>query len=188
MDFITSDLHFGHFNMIKFSNRPFQTAKEMDAGIIEKYNSTVGPHDTVYILGDFSYKAENPADYYLDQLNGKKIVIFGNHDKSQRHIIKNHPSVVMCADYHELRVGDNQWVIMSHYPLAEWNGAYNGSVMLHGHCHGTKKFVGRILDVGIDCHGKILTLSDAIAMAKAGGDYEKVGSIYANTNKITPVW
>ena len=43
---------------------------------------------------------------------------------------------------------------MSHYPMMAWNRHHDGSIMLHGHCHGsmTYPFTGRILDVGVDVH------------------------------------
>ena len=55
MIFVTSDLHFGHANVIKFDNRPFQNVEEMDRALIALWNETVSKRDTVYILGDFSW-------------------------------------------------------------------------------------------------------------------------------------
>lgn len=77
--FYISDTHFGHFNIIKHCNRPFSTAEEMDRVMIENWNSTVARNDTVFILGDFVFSKIPPAEY-LNKLNGRKIVIVGNHD------------------------------------------------------------------------------------------------------------
>ena len=55
MVFVTSDLHFGHKNIIKYENRPFKDVEEMDQKLIENWNNKVGKDDTVYILGDFSW-------------------------------------------------------------------------------------------------------------------------------------
>lgn len=187
MDFITSDLHFGHYNAIRHSNRPFTTVDEMDAGIIKLFNSTVGPDDTTYILGDFAYRNKEHVTYYLDQLNGKKFFVFGNHDHHTKSDIKRHPSVVGWADYYETK-RDGVAIVMMHYPIAEWNGAYHGSVMLHGHCHGQKQFPGRIIDIGYDMHKRILPLHEAVAMAKARADnYETSWREYeANPNET--IW
>lgn len=58
--FVTSDVHFGHNNIIKYCNRPFQNSDEMDITIINNWNKIVNPDDEVYILGDFALiKAEN---------------------------------------------------------------------------------------------------------------------------------
>lgn len=185
MKYITSDLHFGHFNIIKHSNRPYTSVYEMDNALITTYNSVVGQDDTTYILGDFCYRSQNDATYYLDQLNGKKIFIIGNHDKQQLQNIKRHPSVILCVDYHEVRREDNKWAVMSHYPMAEWNGAYHGSVMLHGHCHGTKQFPGKIIDVGYDAHKRILALDEAIDMANARPAYEESWKQYETNRNNT---
>ena len=58
MNLYTSDLHFGHKNVIEFDHRPFNNVDEMDHFMIESWNSKVQPNDTVYILGDFSYRSE----------------------------------------------------------------------------------------------------------------------------------
>lgn len=50
--FFTSDLHFGHENVIKFDNRPFRSVEEMDAELISRWNNKVKKGDLVYVLGD----------------------------------------------------------------------------------------------------------------------------------------
>lgn len=51
--FFTSDSHFGHANIIRYCQRPFADADEMDSALIRIWNSVVDPRDTVYHLGDF---------------------------------------------------------------------------------------------------------------------------------------
>ena len=60
--------------------RPFQTTEEMDEYMILRWNETVKPSDEVYILGDFSFAGAEPTAEILRRLNGKKILIIGNHD------------------------------------------------------------------------------------------------------------
>lgn len=61
--FFTADPHFGHTNIIRYENRPFASAEEMDQELIRRWNETVSPEDTVYLLGDFSfYRKEKPRD------------------------------------------------------------------------------------------------------------------------------
>ena len=53
----------------------------MQDKMIEKWNNKVSNEDTVYILGDFSFKLQKSAAIkILRQLNGKKVLIKGNHD------------------------------------------------------------------------------------------------------------
>ena len=79
-NFYISDLHFGHANVIRFDNRPFANLEEMHEVLIKNWNDKVSNEDTVYILGDFCWQTENEWIGILKQLNGKKVLILGNHD------------------------------------------------------------------------------------------------------------
>ena len=79
--FFTSDLHFGHKNILAYDNRPFNTIEEHDEALIKNWNGKVGDEDHVYILGDFSFYNANKSCEILDQLKGHKHLIIGNHDK-----------------------------------------------------------------------------------------------------------
>ena len=76
--YFIADTHFGEERIRKYENRPFKNAAQMDSELIRRWNDKVRPEDTVYILGDFGadgYEAE-----MLRKLNGKKILVKGNHD------------------------------------------------------------------------------------------------------------
>jgi calcineurin-like phosphoesterase family protein len=49
----TSGFHSGHFNIIRYCNRPFANSQEMDAAILDRINACVKPNDILYFLGDF---------------------------------------------------------------------------------------------------------------------------------------
>ena len=83
--YFISDTHFGHDAVYTFVNkdgsrvRDFaDTAEEGDQVMIERWNSVVGQYDKVYHLGDVAFPRRKLA--LLEQLNGKKILIKGNHD------------------------------------------------------------------------------------------------------------
>lgn len=79
--FLIADLHFGHENVIKYTFRPFVNAEEMNQRLIEFWNSVVGNDDLVYVLGDFTLSRKmNVIKNLVNLLNGKKILIMGNHD------------------------------------------------------------------------------------------------------------
>lgn len=52
MIYFTADTHFWHENIIRFCNRPFTCAAEMDEALIANWNSRVKGNDIIYILGD----------------------------------------------------------------------------------------------------------------------------------------
>ena len=77
MIYFTADTHFGHCNVIRFCDRPFASAEEMDEAMIQNWNDRVTGNDTVYILGDMFFRSTN-AEEILKRLKGKKRLIFGN--------------------------------------------------------------------------------------------------------------
>ncbi len=79
--YFSSDLHLGHRSVIGFQNRPFESVEEMNSGIIHNFNSVVRRDDILYILGDLSYRIpESQANELIKRINGRKILIRGNHD------------------------------------------------------------------------------------------------------------
>lgn len=103
------------------------------------------------IYGDFAFLPEDQIDELLTKLNGKKIFIFGNHDKGMRSdCIRKHFEVMTTylEVYH-----NKQLICMMHYPLGEFNKCHHGAFHIHGHCHGNYKppVPCRIMDVGVPC-------------------------------------
>ena len=70
-----SDLHFGHKNIIRFDNRPFQSVEEMDETLITNWNNKINKNDTAYILGDISWYPKDKTAEILSTLKGNKYLI-----------------------------------------------------------------------------------------------------------------
>ncbi len=81
MTYFTSDQHFGHFNIIRLSHRPFASVDEMDEAMAAKWNAKVKASDTIYVLGDLFFRSAN-VEPILKRLNGRKQLVLGNHDHS----------------------------------------------------------------------------------------------------------
>ena len=79
--YFSSDFHFRHKRVIDFGYRPFRDLKHMERELINRWNSKVKDNDTVYIVGDFSFVGKEETQEILDNLNGNKIYIAGNHDR-----------------------------------------------------------------------------------------------------------
>lgn len=67
--YVIADLHLGHENVAKW--RGFQSIEEHDQLIIDNWNKTVNPTDTVWILGDCVLGGVDNVDK-LGLLNGRK--------------------------------------------------------------------------------------------------------------------
>lgn len=86
--FVTSDLHLGHANIIKYCERPFKDIKEMNCTLIKNWNKTVKNSDMVFHIGDFAWK-NTDIDFFEEKLNGQIIFIKGNHDDVKLTRIEN---------------------------------------------------------------------------------------------------
>ena len=87
MDYFTSDLHFGHKNVIRFCDRPFKTVHQMNEAIIDNWNNIVSDSDRVFVLGDVFLCKPEEAKEYIEKLNGYKILVKGNHDYHEKKML-----------------------------------------------------------------------------------------------------
>lgn len=141
--FFTSDLHFGHENVIRFDNRPFNAVEEMDEEMIKRWNAKVSKGDIVYVLGDFIWKAAtNEAVSIIRRLNGQIILIKGNHDRFL-HNAAAKKALAGIKDYDDICVtledGTTRRCILSHYFIPFYNGHRYQAIHLHGHSHFTEE-------------------------------------------------
>jgi len=139
-----SDLHFFHDSLNhRMDMRGFSDYEEMNAHMIRQWNDHVTKKDEVYILGDFSISRGKAANEVLEQLNGKKYLIEGNHDKFLDDKEFDRSLFRWIRPYAEIRDCRRQ-VILSHYPVFCYKGQYRMTpegtpltYMLYGHVHNT---------------------------------------------------
>lgn len=136
-NFYTGDLHFYHSNIIKYENRPFKNVDEMNKVMVEKWNAKVTKQDNVFIIGDFAFSTPDQAIDIASKLNGKKHLIFGNHDKVVRNNKLVRECFEFCKEYHVVYENDLP-IILFHYPIAVWDRKHYGSLHLYGHVHSNK--------------------------------------------------
>lgn len=172
-EWITSDLHFGHANIKNFcpgTRGHYHDVAHMNSEMTRQWNLRIAASDMVYILGDVCFMDLESAVATVSALNGRKILIEGNHD---RKLLKN-PAFRSCFEeiHKYLDIARNGVkIVMFHYPIAEWDQQYRGSVHFHGHLHGKPSGIGhwRARDVSVDATGQIaVTLEEAMADALRG--------------------
>ena len=166
--FFTSDIHLGHANIIKYSNRPFANVAEMDEAMLKTINETVGPRDFLYILGDVSFAKPEYTKQMIKRMNGIKILVWGNHDQ----VIRSNSEIRdLFHETHELLdrtfvVNEKRTkIVMCHYAMKVWNKSHHGTLHLYGHSHGTMPDDGsRSMDVGMDAVGmRPISLEEVVA-------------------------
>lgn len=175
--YVTSDTHFFHENIIKYSNRPWTNIDSMTNGLIENWNAVVKKGDIVYHLGDFAMGGSKRADdlvKVLNKLNGTIRLVKGNHDT---YILSEPCSkrFEWIKDYYEFSYkyeDTKKLFVLMHFPLFAWHNANkkgndgtNSVIHLHGHSHGN---IDRLnanttrMDVGVDSNGYTPVLLDNI--------------------------
>ena len=130
--FIVADLHFGHANIIKYESRPFNNVYEMDMEVIELWNGVVKKDDIVYVLGDFTLsRRKEIITSLLSKLNGRKILVMGNHDT------RKPKDYVECGFEVATRkpIMVEPGVILMHEPFSDANLIYNKYLYFFGHVH-----------------------------------------------------
>ena len=166
MIWFTSDQHFGHTNIIKYCNRPFDNERRMTYEMIQIHNSMVRPEDTVYHLGDFTFNKDH--NQYLNFLAGQHHFIRGNHDHKNfdgRYVSVNDTKMVRYE-------GNKIW--LSHYSHRVWPESHRGAIHLFGHSHGTLPGFGRSMDVGVDTNNFELYSANEIVNLMAKVDFKAV--------------
>jgi calcineurin-like phosphoesterase family protein len=168
--FFTSDHHFFHANIIlpNYSNRPFTSVEEMNRELIARWNSVIQPSDKVYVVGDFAFGKLENVKKIVDQLNGYKILIRGNHDRGKDQMLKSGFNEVHDQIYLDVA---GQQVLLHHYPYRPSNdeikrmnedpGAYKlknlnrrpenkGLFLIHGHVHDVWLQKDKMINVSVE--------------------------------------
>ena len=153
--FLTSDTHFGHAGVCKFTEadgvtkiRPWTDPDEMDEEMVRRWNDRVRPNDKVYHLGDVVINRR--ALPTLARLNGDKVLIRGNHD-----IFRDDEYRTYFRELRAYHVMNG--MILSHIPLHEASLGRFG-VNIHGHLHSNRVKKAR----GIDARTGATLYSDEI--------------------------
>jgi calcineurin-like phosphoesterase family protein len=194
----TSDLHFGHKNIIKYRTRPWASVQEIDEALVANWNAVVKPEDEVWNLGDVAFccKPEYAAGL-LERLNGKHHLLMGNHDEVAL-TLRLRDKVTGAPDgdappgwrplfgeftsgVHEVTIED-QKIVLCHYAMRTWHHAQRGVWHLFGHTHGALRPFGKSVDVGVDNVAEVLS---GVYRPPAKDSHEPYKSLVARAKLLT---
>ena len=129
---VWSDLHLGHDNIIRYTNRPYTDAAAMDSALYENWATTVGSGDDLIFVGDVAMRqAVGPHTWQRirDWRGARKHLVVGNHDLTGSGQLRvdgfDTVGAVMFVD------GDPP-LVFTHIPLTDVPA---GCVNVHGHTH-----------------------------------------------------
>ena len=135
MDYLIADPHFSHENIIKYEKRPFRNAEIMNKELIKNWNNTVTNKDTIFVLGDVGFANKEELTKIIKQLNGKKVLIMGNHDnKSVRYWYD-----VGFDEVYKYPILYKEFFMLSHEPPTYFN-ENTPYFFIYGHVHSTEMY------------------------------------------------
>lgn len=168
----TSDTHFSHANIIKYTQRPFADTDEMNRELTSRWNAVVAPTDVVWHLGDLALGRDIEQQVMMTAaLNGRKLLVPGNHDRIAsfyeggqqrerfRRVYESAGWEIMPEELeHEIQ---GRTVLVSHFPYAGDSHSDHdrylanrpidrGLPIIHGHVHTEFAERGRQFNVGVD--------------------------------------
>jgi len=135
-------MHLGHANILNFKRddgtrlRSFNSVEEMDEHIIGNWNRVVNSKDRVYMLGDVVINRRSMDT--LNRLNGRKVLIKGNHD-----IFPAKEYLAYVDDVRGYHVLDG--MLLSHIPVhPDSIGRFGCNI--HGHLHYREVLINNKVD------------------------------------------
>ena len=142
---LIGDFHFGHFNILRYADRPFATVDDMNSVMLENYKKVVKENSLVYFLGDMSFgrqkSKEHTPKWWCEQLPGTIVTyIKGSHDhgiKPSMQVLPKNVQKVLLEDYiqagsHRFRLVHNPATARSIKPTEEYEW------LIHGHVHNSQ--------------------------------------------------
>lgn len=195
---MTSDLHFGHINIITYTHRPFADVDEMDEALVQTWNETVRPDDTVWVLGDVCMGRIEHSLGLVAQLHGTRLLLSGNHDRTFRparpvgatgappdrweRAYRDAGFAAIERGSIEIDIGLAEPTLACHFPYRgdshaddrypEHRPVDHGRPLLHGHTHGAWMQHQLMVDVGVDTWAGRPVNADHVAALLAAGAAE----------------
>jgi calcineurin-like phosphoesterase family protein len=191
--FLTSDLHLGHANIIAYTGRPFDSVDDMNEGLIDAWNETVAPSDSVWVLGDVCMGNIDRSLALVRRLHGTLHLLSGNHDRTfRRHdgrvdkrsaewdrAYRRAGFVSIDNGTVTIDIGLREPILACHFPYSgdsqgidrypEQRPVDDGHPLLHGHTHGAWRQNGLMIDVGVDAWaGRPVHADELAAMISRG--------------------
>lgn len=199
--YLISDTHFDHGNIIKYCDRPFDSASEMDEVMRENWNERVEYGDTVLFGGDLAMASGATAIEYFETLRGQLVLLDGNHDD----IPENKAPFPILKSYYFTYTyeGEGYEFYYTHWPIgpqyqeednwphyAEPPDWFDGWY-LHGHTHNnnvdkfpfvnpSEKFVNLSVEL---LEYTPIEIEELIPILEQGGRYEEVSMV---PNRVYP--
>ena len=135
---LTSDLHFGHKNIITYSDRPFGSVVEMTQAHLALLRK-VPADELLIIAGDVALGNLEEAIELLRSIPCRKVLVAGNHDMTRdgKFRYQRAPDLFdAVVPFLHWQGGLGRLVMVTHYPVVgTMHDASTSVINFHGHLH-----------------------------------------------------
>jgi calcineurin-like phosphoesterase family protein len=156
---LTSDSHFGHHNIYRFTyidkfgverrvRERFNDAFEGDAYMVQRWCELIKPEDHIYHLGDVTMeRSSNAKEWFVNKIRslpGHKRLILGNHDHLTMDVYRD-------AGFQKIK-GSHKMdaLLLSHYPLHPSTVPKWALANVHGHIHQNPSPEGPYINMSVE--------------------------------------
>lgn len=151
MIYITSDLHLGHRNIVRFERKEFDTTEAHDEYIRQVIEKKVSRNDTLWVLGDIGSGFE-----WLQDVGAERYLIRGNHDTLAKSRYEE-----IFTEVFDYPIYLNKRILLSHEPQLCDRDVLN----IHGHLHNSIVDLPNYFNANIClCHYELLSMRDLTKM------------------------
>lgn len=129
---VFSDLHLGHENILRYTNRPFRDVDDMNAALWDHLAAGLAPGKVLVVVGDMAMReALNAVTWQqIRELDCRqRHLVLGNHDLTGAGQVR---AQGFDRVWSLMLSGGEPPLIWTHYPLDE---VPDGYVNIHGHVH-----------------------------------------------------
>lgn len=133
--YLWSDQHFRHSRVIEYAGRPFANVEQMNQTMINNHNNTVNDGSVVVFGGDITFGNEAINKEVMEQMKGRHLFIYGNHDFNHggRYNTKFMKEAAACALFQYEINGNMYDIVISHYPIL--CDLPDNVINIYGHTH-----------------------------------------------------
>jgi calcineurin-like phosphoesterase family protein len=130
--FLIANCQFGRASVIKGNGRPFGNVIDMNEEMIENWNKSVGPEDTVIHLGNFAWDPTTALEV-LEKLHGKNIwLVPAEHDSAIMELNSKQMMPQGVKVINRISEQSNLNATFSYWPMIEWPSKSNGNYLFYG--------------------------------------------------------
>jgi calcineurin-like phosphoesterase family protein len=157
---MTADLHLCHANVIRYCNRPFADALQMNAHLVSQ-TQKIRDDEWLVIVGDVAMGEHQLAMEWILRIPDRKVLVLGIHDLTRSG---------ECRYLAERTLDGQRPLFDAVLPFLAWQDALGQSVFVSHYPATVDHSFGRLLNYHGHLHREVLTHTETTHFVNVGWD------------------